>query len=233
MNYEMLNPNKVKSETKKKSLAEIVDEVIIEKESIYFNPDNKPLSAKEHNFEGETPIFHSRATYDPYDIAPAKNRLTSSNNFEFKEKWDTAKREEDQNLTFGSTQKMHRKFDFEPQSRFSRFTPEKEADISRNNFVPDYNTNIDIEKSYKPERKPKKNISKLSEMSNTYYDDSDRKVMQRYYLLIHGEPTAIHFQFSAKIFKKSDYEMTNARASFLIRNINCEFTNDLAMNFAK
>ena len=205
------NYNKIKSETKKKSLAEIIDEGMHERDSIYFNPDNEPLSVKEHNFEGETPIFHSRATFDPYDIAPAQGRMTSSNNFNFKEDWDIIRRTDNQNLTFGSTQKKGKKFDYATSTRQNKFSPFKPTKMERNTFeVGSQMTSFDIERKPLLSRKSKSKLNKtienetnpkLSKISTTYYDDNDRKVMQRFYLLIHGDPTAIHFQFSLNIFK--------------------------------
>jgi hypothetical protein len=207
--------DKIKSSLKKKSLAEMVDEIILEKESIYFNPENKPIPVKEHNFQGETPIrgtVHSRATYDPYDITPAKERLTTSNNFNFKEMYDeTKKRVGYKNVSFGSAKKD-----------LNRVT--RESGISHGQgsaLKSSYNKFDNIA------------VSKLNQLSNSYYDDYDRTIMQRFYLLVHGEPTGIDCQFSVNIFKRSESENTNLKVSIIVKNVNFEYTNDWIMNMAK
>lgn len=207
--------DQIKSSVKKKSLAEMVDEIILEKESIYFNPDNKPINVKEHNLQGETPIrgtVHSRATFDPYDISPMKERLTTSNNFNFKEIWDQAKKSEaNRDLTFGSVKKNLNRVTRDTRTTYEQGSPMKGSFNKIDNIA----------------------VSKLNQLSNCYYDDYDRTIMQRFYFLVHGEPTAIDCQFSINLFKRSENENTNVKASIIIKNVNFEYTNDWIMNIAK
>lgn len=70
-------------------------------------------------------------------------------------------------------------------------------------------------------------------MNFNYYDDYDRKVFQRCYLLVHGEPVAIEAQFSVNIFKKSQSEKTDLKFGIDIKNVQVEYTNDLVKNLAK
>lgn len=234
--------DKFKSTTKKKSLAEMVDEVILEKESIFFNPDNKPLKTHQHHFEGDTPsrgTIHSRATFDPFSISPIKERMTSSNNFIFKEFWDK-KRKDGNNMTFGSLggEKAYERETL--ADRLSFFTPNDIHASSRLKSMvsPPRDSKIGIEKDINEHEKSHKkmdnvSVSLLSQLSNTYYDDYDRRIMQRFYLLVHGEPTAIDAQFSVNIFKKSEREKTDLKLSIIIRNVFLEYTNDWVKNIAK
>jgi hypothetical protein len=219
----------------------MVDEVILEKESIYFNPDNQPIPVKEHDFQGETPLrgtVHSRATFDPYNISPMKERLTSSNNFKFREFWD--KKFKDSNMTFGSVAQPNDRLEsgtigerpknFSPLRQNLSFatavkSPPRDSKIG---LVKDLNNNVKSQK-----KTDNISTSHLSQLSNHYYDDYDRRITQRYYLLLHGHPVAIDAQFSFNLFQTSPTEKTDLKISLIIRNIFLEYTNDLMKNLAK
>ena len=235
----------LKNSNKKKSLADMVDEVILEKESIYFNPDNQPITTKAHDFHGDTPsrgTMHSRATFDPYDISSVQERQTTSNQFKFKTFWDKSKK--DNNMTFGSVAPKPVNSNFSTVERatigdrFGSFSPMRDTHSATSRKLPPRDSKIGIEKDINSHSKSQKkmdnvSVSHLSQMSNHYYDDQDRRIMQRYYLLMHGEPTAIDAQFSFNIFKKSDNEKTDLRISVIIRHVYFEYTNDWIKNIAK
>ena len=237
---DMLKLNKI--DFKKKTLSEMVDEVVLEKESIYFNPDNKPISIHEHNLQGDTPsrfTKDSRATFDPYSISPLQERKTTSNNFNFKEVWDK-KRKDNSNMTFGtlSAQKSAQKEII--RNRPSNYSTAQEPSFVKNRLsrsplrstigFDDFATN-QIEKSN--HKLDNVNVSQLAQLTNNYYDDYGRKISQRYYLLFHGDPIAIDVQFSINLFRKSEKEKTDAKLSILIKNVHFEYTNDWIKNIAK
>lgn len=74
----------------------MVDEFLIQRDSVNFNPDN--MNPHEHNFGNETPTRgtrQNRPTFDPYNLGSGRpshfeERVSSANNFTFKEKWDSA-----------------------------------------------------------------------------------------------------------------------------------------------
>lgn len=234
--------DKLKSSNKKKSLADMVDEVILEKESIYFNPDNRPLEAKEHHFEGDTPsreTVHSRTTFDPYSISPMKERLTSANKFVFQEFWDQ-KRKDNGNLTFGTVNNLQNTERNTQVNKLSYMTPMQNRSAVKYSPAREAprNSKIGIERDMNNVEKSHKKldhvaVSELTKLSNHYYDDENRRITQRYYLILHGDPTAIDAQFSINLFKKSESEKTDVKISLIIRNIFLEYTNDLVRNIAK
>ena len=231
-----------KIDFKKKSLSEMVDEVVLEKESIYFNPDNKPISIHEHNFQGDTPsrgTKDSRVTYDPYSISPLQERVTSSNNFNFKESWDK-KRRENTNMTFGTLSATKNEKRETTHNRPSNYSSYQELSFVKNRLsrspmrssvgFDEYVTN-QVEKSN--HKLDNVNVSHLAQLTNNYFDDYGRKISQRYFCLIHGDPIAVDVQFSINIFKKSEKEKIDAKMSIIVKNIHFEYTNDWIKNIAK
>ena len=214
----------------------MVDEVVLEKESIYFNPDNKPIPVHEHNFHGDTPsrdTKDSRNTYDPYSISPLQERKTTSNNFNFKEHWDQ-KKKNNSNMTFG-TLNIPKSAQKDPaRNRPTNYSSIQELSLVKNRLskspmrstvgLDDLVAN-QIEKSN--HKLDNVNVSYLAQLTNNYFDDYGRKISQRYYMLIHGDPIAIDVQFSINIFKNSEkYNKTDAKLSIIIKNVHFEFTND-------
>lgn len=169
-----------KIDFKKKTLSEMVDEVVLEKESIYFNPDNKPIPIHEHNLQGDTPsrgTKDSRVTFDPYSISPLQERLTSSNNFNFKEIWDK-KRRENTNMTFGTLSATKNDKYNTVRNRPSNYSAVQEPSFVKSRLsrsplrstvgFDDYATNQLDKSNHKLDNV---NVSLLAQLTNSYFDD--------------------------------------------------------------
>lgn len=232
--------NKLKNSGGKKSLAEMVDEVILERESIFFNPDNKGLIPHDHDFEGDTPSRGTnRPTFDPYKLGSRpshyEERTSSANKFDFKAKWEEKERRGTNFSSAFQPKQAQRITTLDRTSYFSSYnpkTPEKlsSAALPRGSDMGAFALTGDKENNKKLDNI---SISLLSQLSNNYYDDYDRKITQRYFMLVYGEPTSIDAQFNVNIFKKSPKEKIDFKCSIIIRNVFLEYTHDLAKNIAK
>lgn len=225
-----------RTDFQKKSLAEMVDEVILEKESSYFNPDNKPLL----NEMGSQAEFVSRgtkdskATFDPYSISSLQERNTSSNTFNFKENGVSR---QSKNVTFGQASNSLKTGD-ERLNRFSnspllnRLTGNNRPS-SASKQAGDHNLDSSPIPSKSLNKFDNINISQISQLTNHYIDDSNRKITQRYFLLVHGDPVAIDAQCSVNLFPVSAKEKRDVKVSLLVRKVYFEYTNDWVKNVAK